>query len=121
MCVISCCNKFFCREIWVSCAKYEYERYANFNTCRTVFQNALRFNHDNPQLWIEYFKFELNFVTKLINRRKVMDLINEREQEMDMLNEKNENLLVQDQKTGIRYFCSKITKKEDFSCCSKGS
>lgn len=87
-------------EIWVSCAKYEYERYANFNTCRTVFQNALRFNHDNPQLWIEYFKFELNFVTKLINRRKVMDLINEREQEMDMLNEKNENLLVQDQKTG---------------------
>ena len=87
-------------EIWVSCAKYEYERYANFNTCRTVFQNALRFNHDNPQLWTEYFKFELNFVTKLINRRKVMDLINEREQEMDMLNEKNENLLVQDQKTG---------------------
>ena len=87
-------------DIWISCAKYEYERYANFNTCRTVFQNALRFNHDSPQLWLEYFKFELNFVTKLINRRKVMNLINEREQEMDMLNQKNENLLIENEKTG---------------------
>lgn len=87
-------------DIWISCAKYEYERYANYNTCRIVFQNGLRFNHDNPQLWLEYFKFELNFVTKLINRRKIMNLINEREQEMDMLDQQNENLLVENGKTG---------------------
>ncbi|SCV05652.1 LANO_0H12200g1_1 [Lachancea nothofagi CBS 11611] len=71
-------------DIWVSCAKYEYEVHANFKSCRTVFQNGLRFNPDSPALWYEYVKFELNFITKLINRRKVMGLINEREQELDM-------------------------------------
>ncbi|AET39179.1 snoRNA-binding rRNA-processing protein UTP6 Ecym_4100 [Eremothecium cymbalariae DBVPG len=72
-------------EIWISCAKYEYEVHANFKTCRTVFQTGLRFNPDVAKLWFEYVKFELTFVTKLLNRRKVMNLINEREQELDML------------------------------------
>ena len=49
-----------------------------------------RFNPDVAKLWYEYIKFELNFVTKLINRRKVMGLITEREQELDMLNEQND-------------------------------
>ena len=31
-------------DIWISCAKYEYEVHANFKSCRTVFQNGLRFN-----------------------------------------------------------------------------
>lgn len=73
-------------DVWISCAKYEYEDHANFKSCRIVFQNALRFNSNVPKLWFEYVKFELNFITKLINRRKVMGLINEREQEMDMAN-----------------------------------
>ena len=73
-------------DIWISCAKYEYEVHANFKSCRNIFQNGLRFNPDVPKLWYEYVKFELNFITKLINRRKVMGLINEREQELDMLN-----------------------------------
>lgn len=77
-------------DIWISCAKYEYEKHANFKSCRSVFQNGLRFNPDIPKLWFEYVKFELNFITKLINRRKVMNLINEREQELDMLNEAKE-------------------------------
>ena len=77
-------------DIWISCAKYEYEKHANFKSCRSVFQNGLRFNPDVPKLWFEYIKFELNFITKLINRRKVMNLINEREQELDMLNEAKE-------------------------------
>lgn len=76
-------------DVWVSCAKYEYETHANFKSCRTVFQNALKFNPDSSKLWYEYIKFELNFITKLINRRKVMNLINEREQELDMLNEQS--------------------------------
>lgn len=74
-------------EVWISCAKYEYEVHANFKSCRMVFQNALRFNPEVFKLWYEYIKFELNFITKLINRRKVMGLISEREQELDMLKE----------------------------------
>lgn len=77
-------------EVWISCAKYEYEMHANFKSARVVFQNALRFNPDMSKLWYEYVKFELNFITKLINRRKVLGLINEREQELDMLKERNE-------------------------------
>ncbi|AAS52997.2 AER317Wp [Eremothecium gossypii ATCC 10895] len=71
-------------DVWISCAKYEYEVHANFKSCRTVFQTGLRFNPDSAKLWFEYVKFELNFVTKLINRRKVMNLISEREQALDM-------------------------------------
>lgn len=77
-------------DIWISCAKYEYEVHANFKSCRTLFQNGLRFNPDSAKLWYEYVKFELNFITKLLNRRKVMGLINEREQELDMLNDQND-------------------------------
>ncbi|SCV03588.1 LAME_0H11628g1_1 [Lachancea meyersii CBS 8951] len=77
-------------DIWVSCAKYEYEVHANFKSCRTVFQTGLRFNPDSSALWYEYVKFELNFITKLINRRKVMGLINEREQELDMQAQRQE-------------------------------
>ncbi|CCF59900.1 hypothetical protein KAFR_0I01190 [Kazachstania africana CBS 2517] len=79
-------------DVWISCAKYEYEIHANFKSCRTVFQNGLRFNPDSPKLWYEYVKFELNFITKLINRRKVMGLINEREQQLDMLKQQEENV-----------------------------
>lgn len=74
-------------DVWISCCKFEYEDHANFKSCRSVFQNGLRFNPDVPKLWYEYVKFELSFVSKLLNRRKVMNLINEREQEMDMLQE----------------------------------
>ncbi|CEP63689.1 snoRNA-binding rRNA-processing protein UTP6 LALA0_S09e00298g [Lachancea lanzarotensis] len=77
-------------DIWVSCAKYEYETHANFKSCRTVFQTGLRFNPDSATLWYEYVKFELNFITKLINRRKVMGLINEREQQLDMQTQRQE-------------------------------
>ncbi|KAH3899494.1 probable U3 small nucleolar RNA-associated protein 6 [Saccharomycodes ludwigii] len=79
-------------DVWISCAKFEYEVYANFKSCRTVFQNSLRFNPDSSKLWFEYCKFELNFVTKLITRRKVLNLINEREQEMDMLHQEKANV-----------------------------
>lgn len=72
-------------EVWISCAKYEYEVHANFKSCRLLFQNALRFNPQAFKLWYEYIKFELSFITKLINRRKVMGLLSEREQELDML------------------------------------
>ncbi|SCV01373.1 LAMI_0G11078g1_1 [Lachancea mirantina] len=77
-------------DIWISCAKYEYEVHANFKSCRSVFQNSLRFNPDSFKLWLEYCKFELNFITKLINRRKVLGLINEREQQMDMLQQQED-------------------------------
>lgn len=77
-------------DVWISCAKYEYELHANFKSCRNVFQTGLRFNPDASKLWYEYVKFELNFVTKLLNRRKVMNLINEREQELDMLQQQEE-------------------------------
>lgn len=87
-------------EVWISCAKYEYEIHANFKSSRVVFQNALRFNPDMSKLWYEYVKFELSFITKLINRRKVLGLINEREQEMDMLKERNEKKGDQDEETG---------------------
>lgn len=73
-------------DVWISCAKYEYEDHANFKSCRNIFQNGLRFNPESAKLWFEYVKFELNFVAKLINRRKVLGLIDERAQELDMLN-----------------------------------
>ncbi|SCU94389.1 LADA_0G08240g1_1 [Lachancea dasiensis] len=88
-------------DIWVSCAKYEYEVHANFKSCRTVFQNGLRFNPDSTMLWFEYVKFELNFITKLINRRKVMGLINEREQALDLQAQEEESTPQEESETRL--------------------
>ncbi|ODQ68114.1 hypothetical protein NADFUDRAFT_48769 [Nadsonia fulvescens var. elongata DSM 6958] len=66
--------------IWVMAAKYEMEENASMKAARSLMQRGLRFNKDSEQLWLEYTKLELIYVSKILARRKLLGLLTEKEQ-----------------------------------------
>ncbi|KAJ3102701.1 U3 snoRNP protein [Phlyctochytrium bullatum] len=58
--------------IWILSAKWEFEDNNDMTSARILFQRALRINPESQQLWLEYFKLELLFAAKLIERRNVL-------------------------------------------------
>lgn len=67
-------------KFWVSAADYEFENNSNAKAARTLFQKGLRFNPDSLELWIAYAEFELLYVTKLLERRRILGLLTEKKQ-----------------------------------------
>lgn len=67
-------------QSWLNAANFEYEVVGSAKNARNLFQKALRFNKDSSKLWIEYALFELSYVTKLLNRRKILGLVTEKQQ-----------------------------------------
>lgn len=65
---------------WISAAKFEFEFVGSAKNARTLFQKGLRFNKDSKKLWLSYTIFELSYITKLLNRRKILGLITEKQQ-----------------------------------------
>ena len=62
-------------ELWIMAATYEWEENGDMNAARTLLQRGLRFNKESRELWVAYFKAELLFLVKLMERRKVLGLI----------------------------------------------
>lgn len=75
-------------DVWLSGAKWEFESNKNVSGARTLFKKCLRFNQEEPRVWEEFIKFELNYLSKLLIRRKLFNLISEKDQIEDL--EKNE-------------------------------
>lgn len=75
-------------DVWLSGAKWEFEANKNVTGARTLFKRCLRFNKEEPRVWEEFIKFELNYLSKLLIRRKLFNLISEKDQKEDL--EKNE-------------------------------
>lgn len=71
-------------DAWLSAAKYEFETNANSKGARQLFQKGLRLNPDSFTLWLAYAQFELTYVSKLLARRKVLGLLNEKDQKKDI-------------------------------------
>jgi len=65
---------------WINAANFEFEYIGSAKNARILFQKALRFNKDSKKLWLTYTIFELSYITKLINRRKLLGLITEKQQ-----------------------------------------
>ena len=57
---------------WILAACWEYEENSNMKSARILLQRGLRINQSSHKLWIEYFKLELLYVQKLIERRRVL-------------------------------------------------
>ncbi|CDK24799.1 unnamed protein product [Kuraishia capsulata CBS 1993] len=70
-------------DAWISAAKYEFEQNTNAKGARVLLQKGLRFNSDSQKLWLNYAKFELVYVTKLLARRKLLSLMTEQQQRED--------------------------------------
>ncbi|GME74017.1 unnamed protein product [Ambrosiozyma monospora] len=76
-------------NVWLSAVHYEFEYNKNVKSARTLFKRCLRFNGDQNEVWFEFIKFELNYLSKLLIRRKLFGLITERQQREDL--QENEN------------------------------
>lgn len=75
---------------WLSAAKYEFEVNNNAKGSRVLFQRSLRLNPDSSELWINYFQFELTYISKLLTRRKVLGLITD-QQQLDEIDKENKH------------------------------
>lgn len=74
-------------QAWLSAAKYEFEVNSNAKGSRVLFQRSLRLNSESLELWINYFQFELTYISKLLTRRKVLGLITDQQQLDEMSKE----------------------------------
>ncbi|GMM35169.1 snoRNA-binding rRNA-processing protein [Saccharomycopsis crataegensis] len=68
-------------RFWISAANYEFEENFNVKASRVLFQKALRFNAESLDLWLAYTEFELLYITKLLERRRILGLLTEKQQQ----------------------------------------
>ncbi|ANZ75038.1 BA75_02365T0 [Komagataella pastoris] len=81
-------------DLWISAAKFEFEENANAKNARTLLQRALRFNSEQEKMWLNYFVFELSYVSKLLLRRRILGLNSAtqqiEQQELDRIEKEDE-------------------------------
>lgn len=58
--------------LWILAAKWEWEENGNIKGSRILFQRGLRINSADMKMWLEYFKLELLWVIKLLERHKIL-------------------------------------------------
>ncbi len=64
-------------NFWKIAAYNEYENNLNTFAARNLFQKSLRMNRNNLQAFLDYFTFEIKFVEKILERRKILSLAKE--------------------------------------------
>ncbi|CAM9931413.1 unnamed protein product, partial [Choristocarpus tenellus] len=67
--------------LWIKAASWEFFECSNANTARALLQRALRINPGARNLWLQYFRLEFHYVQKLIGRRDVLGLTQDKEKE----------------------------------------
>lgn len=68
-------------SLWIHAAAWEFEEQRNVAAARSLLQRGLRLNGKSAVMWREYFKMEVLFVTRLVERRKVLGLDKDEEDE----------------------------------------
>lgn len=61
-------------EPWLAAAAWEWEENGNVGAARTLLQRGLRFNTTSKAMWIQYFKLELMFLIKIMERRRLLGI-----------------------------------------------
>jgi hypothetical protein len=59
---------------WIRAASFEFEAQSNAESARSLMQRAVRLNPKSKPLWLEYFRLEMLFVSKIRRRRKALGL-----------------------------------------------
>ncbi|KAJ5174701.1 U3 small nucleolar RNA-associated protein 6 [Penicillium canariense] len=65
-------------ELWVYAAKYVLDDHADMSQARSYMQRGLRFCKSSRNLWIQYAKLELIYISKLVARQRILGLDEER-------------------------------------------
>ncbi|KAL4820773.1 U3 small nucleolar RNA-associated protein 6-domain-containing protein [Aspergillus spinulosporus] len=61
-------------DLWIYAAQYSVEDHADMSQARTYMQRGLRFCKNSRNLWIQYAKLELIYITKLVARQRILGL-----------------------------------------------
>ncbi|KAL2868365.1 snoRNA-binding rRNA-processing protein UTP6 [Aspergillus lucknowensis] len=61
-------------DLWIYAAQYSIEDHADMDQARTYMQRGLRFCKSSKNLWIQYAKLELIYITKLVARQRILGL-----------------------------------------------
>ncbi|OBA13744.1 uncharacterized protein OGAPODRAFT_83734 [Ogataea polymorpha] len=71
-------------NVWFSAASYEFEQNRNVKSARNLFKRCVRFNPESSEVWQEFIKLELTYLSKLLLRRKLLKIITEQQQIQDL-------------------------------------
>ncbi len=61
-------------QLWIKAAVWEHTHNRNISTARMHMQRAIRLNGSHSDLWIEYFRLELDYVRMLRRRREALGM-----------------------------------------------
>ena len=77
-------------DFWKIAAYNEYENNLNAFVARNIFQKCIRMNKNNINAYLEYFIFEIRFIEKILERRKILTKSKEEEEKLKFVNDVNE-------------------------------
>lgn len=91
-------------SLWNLAAVHELEWNGNMTAARALMQRGLRLNSASKSLWLDYFKLELQYLSKIYNRWKILGI--------DQINEATEAELQEEEEDGEHIVLPKITHGE---------
>ncbi|CAD5116184.1 unnamed protein product [Dimorphilus gyrociliatus] len=62
-------------SLWIGAARYQFYTVENMDLGRTLFQKGLHINQESEELWFEYFKSEMCFTEKMMERAEKLEKI----------------------------------------------
>ena len=70
-------------ELWIYAANYAMDDRSDITEARSYMQRGLRFCKKDERIWIEYARLEMIYIAKIVGRRRILGLDNQREQQED--------------------------------------
>ena len=70
-------------ELWIYAANYAMEERADITEARSYVQRGLRFCKKDEKIWIEYLRLEMIYISKIVVRRQILGLEDQRELQED--------------------------------------
>ena len=70
-------------ELWIYAANYAMEDRGDITEARSYMQRGLRFCKKDERIWIEYARLEMIYISKIVGRRQILGLDDQRDQQED--------------------------------------
>ena len=70
-------------ELWIYAANYAMEDQGDITEARSYMQKGLRFCKKDERIWIEYARLEMIYISKIVGRRQILGLDDQRDQQED--------------------------------------
>ncbi|KAJ5888516.1 RRNA processing protein Utp6 [Penicillium taxi] len=80
-------------ELWIYAAKSVLDDQADMSQARSYMQRGLRFCKNQQELWLQYAKLELIYITKLVARQQILGLTETRAKDSDEALDTNADMI----------------------------